>query len=80
MPTPTIDRDRVAELLRDDNPPRQRLTVEGYTVRAGSPTRYRVRLHGEKRPRRVYVWQFSNVPTAFVRIGGVPHTIPDSVF
>lgn len=61
--------------------PLPRLTRDGYTVRAGSPTLTRIRLEGEKRWRRLMVWQFSNAGTCFVRIKGqsliVPsHTIP----
>lgn len=57
------------------NPPRPRLTSLGYTVRAGSPTDRMVMLEGEKIWRRVYVWQFSNAGTEFVRIKGVPHIL-----
>lgn len=52
------------------------LTVLGYTVRAGSPTDWQVRLRGEQqRWRRVYAWQFSNAATMFVRIKGEPAII-----
>lgn len=49
---------------------RPRLTRDGYTVRAGSPTATLVRLQGETRWRRLMVWQFSNAGTLFVRVKG----------
>jgi hypothetical protein len=67
----------IASTVYDTAPPRPRLDVFGYTVRAGSPTPYRVRLEGENRWRRVYAWCFSNAGTLFVRIGGVPHIVKD---
>lgn len=60
---------KIAEQRQRGNP-RPRLDVYGYTVRAGSPTSWEVRLEGETRWRRVYVWQFSNAGTCFVRIKG----------
>lgn len=62
----------VAEEKRTPTP-KLRTTRDGYTVRAGSPTSYMVRLQGEKRWRRVYEWCFSNTSTTFLRIGKVPH-------
>jgi hypothetical protein len=53
------------------------MTRDGYTTRAGAPTRWLIRLKGEKIWRRVMVWQFSNAGTAFVRIGGKPYVISD---
>lgn len=50
--------------------PRPRFDVLGYTLRAGSPTTWEVRLVGETRWRRVSVWQFSNAHTCFVRVKG----------
>lgn len=47
--------------------PRDRLTRDGYTVAAGSPTSIEVRLFGEKRWRRVYVVCFSNIGSCFIR-------------
>lgn len=64
-----IDRKRVSI------PKNRRLTVDGYTPRAGSPSDWMVRLVGESRWRRVYCWQFSNAQTLFVRIGGRPIVI-----
>lgn len=60
---------RVVE-RREHGNPRPRLDAYGYTVRAGSPTRMQVKLEGEHVWRRVYVWQFSNAGTAFIRVGG----------
>lgn len=48
------------------------LTVDGYTVKRGAPTRYKVTLQGERRLRRVMVWCFSNCGTLFVRVNGRP--------
>lgn len=56
-----------------------RLTCHGYSVRAGSPSSKMVRLEGEKRWRRVMVFQFSNAGSAFVRINGVPHFLTSEV-
>lgn len=64
--------------ILDLHPPRPRLTADGYTRREGSPTAYRALVAG--RWRRVYVWQFSNAGTAFVRIKGEPRIIPDWEF
>ncbi len=60
---------KVAE-TRENGNPRPRLTVFGYTVRAGSPTNQQVKLEGEKIWRRVYVVCFSNCGTTFVRVKG----------
>lgn len=34
-----------------------------------------IRLEGEKRWRRLMVWQFSNIGTLFVHIDGKPHVV-----
>lgn len=51
---------------------------DGYTLRSGAPTWYLIQLQGEKRWRRLMVWQFSNAGTCFVRVKGkaliVSHT------
>lgn len=70
----------IAEAKRTPSP-RARTTIDGYTVRAGSPTSMMVRLEGETRWRRLMVWQFRNAGTCFIRSKGrsliVPtHTIP----
>lgn len=54
------------------------MTRDGYTTRRGCPVSRMVRLVGETRWRRVYVWQFSNAGTAFINIKGEPHVVPDS--
>lgn len=59
----------IAEAKHDDSA-RPRLTRDGYTVRAGSPTGTLIRLQGETRWRRVMVWCFSNSGTRFVRVKG----------
>ena len=58
--------------------PRYGMTADGYTKRSGAPTSRLVRLEGEKRWRRLMVWQFSNVGTCFVRINGVAYVVRDS--
>lgn len=66
---------RIVE-TRHTEPPRYGVTRSGYSVRSGAPTSALIRLDGERRFRRVMVWQFSNAGTSFVRIKGVPHVIP----
>jgi hypothetical protein len=66
-----IDRKRVSI------PKNRRLTVDGYTPLAGSPSDWMVRLEGESRWRRVYCWQFSNAATLFVRVGGKTLVVRD---
>ena len=62
--------------VRNDPPPRgSGMTRDGYTKRSGAPTARMVRLQGEKRWRRLMVWQFSNLGTMFVNIGGKPHVV-----
>jgi len=58
--------------------PRAGMTTNGYTTRRGAPTDFMVTLAGEARPRRVYVWCFSNAGTCFVRIKGSPRIVADS--
>ncbi len=67
----------IAEKRRTETTPRYGRTAMGYTVRSGAPSSYTIRLEGEKRWRRVMIWQFSNAGTCFVRINGVPHVISD---
>jgi hypothetical protein len=50
--------------------PRYGMAADGYTLRSGAPTSVMVLLEGEKRWRRIMVWQFSNVGTCFLRIKG----------
>lgn len=54
------------------------MTREGYTKRSGAPSSIMIRLQGEKKWRRVMVWQFSNVGTLFVRLKGAPHVIRET--
>ena len=63
------------EAARRTDTPRYGMTALGYTVRRGGPTSLMIRLAGEKRWRRLMVWQFSNSGTLFVRIKGVPHIV-----
>ena len=53
------------------------MTRAGYTVRRGAPTSIMVRLQHETRLRRLMIWQFSNVGTCFVRIGGKAYVVSD---
>lgn len=55
--------------------PRYGMAVSGYTLRSGAPTSFMVRLEGEKRWRRLMVWQFSNNGTCFLRIRGQAVTV-----
>lgn len=59
------------------SPPRTRygMSSSGYTTRSGAPTDRMVRLNGEKRWRRLMIWQFSNMGTLFVKINGKPHIV-----
>ena len=50
---------------------------DGYTLRSGAPTSLKIRLEGEKRWRRLMVWQFSNAGTLFVKIKGRPFIVRD---
>lgn len=62
--------DKPVVCVRRRGDPRARMTRDGYTKRAGSPTAMQVQLDGETLWRRVYVWCFSNTCTHFVRIKG----------
>jgi len=57
--------------------PRYGSTSLGYTLRAGGPTGFLVRLAGEARWRRLMVRQFSNAGTCFLRIRGVEYIVRD---
>ena len=62
--------------VRNDPPPHgSGMTREGYTKLSGAPTARMIRLQGEKRWRRLMVWQFSNMGTMFVKIAGTPHVV-----
>lgn len=61
--------------MRVTERPRWGLTVMGYTENRGAPTSRMVRLEGEKRWRRLMVWQFSNLGTLFLRIKGQNHIV-----
>jgi hypothetical protein len=60
--------------------PRPRLDAMGYTLKGGSPLTRQVRLHGEKRWRRVYMICFSNAGTAFIKVQGKMVVLSDSCF
>ena len=60
----------IAESKRDYPRPGAGMTADGYTKRSGAPSSLMIRLDGEKRWRRLMVWQFSNAGTSFVRIKG----------
>ncbi len=68
----------IVRAYRTPTTPQYGMAADGYTTRSGAPTSVMIVLEGEKRPRRVMVWCFSNVGTCFVKIGGVPHIVSDS--
>ena len=75
---------KITERL-DTEQPSWGMTKDGYTLRVGAPTSVKIRLEGERRWRRLMVWQFSNASTLFVRIKGQPfivrdHDVPASHF
>lgn len=51
-------------------PRTNRLTRLGYTYTSGAPIGTVIRLEGEKRWRRLWIWQTSNMGTCFVRVKG----------
>lgn len=55
--------------------PQPRMTRDGYTKRAGSPTEFQIRRSGEKIWRRVYVVCFSNAGTTFVKLPDAPFMV-----
>lgn len=55
------------------------MTREGYTKRSGAPTDLMIRLQGEKKWRRLMIWQFSNIGTLFVRVNGKPHVVREEM-
>lgn len=59
-----------SDVRAEECAPRYGWCRDGYTRRSGAPTRYIVRLAGEKRSRRVMVWISSNSGTMFVRVRG----------
>tara|TARA_Y100000389_G_scaffold48812_1_gene44332 strand:+ start:94 stop:399 length:306 start_codon:yes stop_codon:yes gene_type:complete len=70
------------EALKRTKQPRQRLDSLGYTLRGGSPTDLMLLIEG--RWRRIYVIQFSNAGSAFVKLnreqyflGRIDHDIRD---
>ena len=56
--------------VRHTETPHYGMAADGYTLRSGAPTSRMIRLEGEKRWRRLMVWQFSNAGTCFVKIKG----------
>ena len=68
---------RIVETRRTDTP-RYGMAADGYTLRSGAPTSLMVKLEGEKRWRRLMVWQFSNAGTCFLRIKGEPLIVRES--
>ena len=57
--------------------PRYGMARDGYTLRSGAPSSLMVRLQGERRFRRLMIWQFSNAGTAFLKIKGIPYVVRD---
>lgn len=60
---------------RQTNAPRWGMTRMGYTLSSGAPTSWLVRLEGEKRWRRLMVWQTSNAGTCFLRVKGKNYVV-----
>jgi len=65
----------IAEARRDYPRPGAGMTRLGYTKSSGAPSSVMIRLQGEKKWRRVMVWQFSNTGTMFVKLKGQPHIV-----
>jgi hypothetical protein len=51
------------------------MTSGGYTKQSGAPTDYKIRLSGETRWRRVYVYCISNSGTLFIKLPGNPFAV-----
>lgn len=66
------------EEVREQEPPPYGRTVDGYTRKAGAPSRTMIRLKGEGRWRRLMFWQFSNCHTFFLRVRGVEYVVRDA--
>ena len=62
---------------RETEQPRYGMAADGYTLKTGAPTSLMIRLAGEKRWRRLMIWQFSNAGTLFVRIKGKPVVVSE---
>jgi len=62
---------------RETATPRWGMTVDGYTCRSGAPTRWMIRLEGEKRWRRLMCLCFSNAGSLFVKVGGQTFFVRD---
>jgi hypothetical protein len=60
---------------KQNDAPRYGMTADGYTKRSGAPSSVMIQIDGERRWRRVMVWQFSNAGTLFVRVNGQPLVI-----
>jgi hypothetical protein len=67
---------KIEEARRTDQP-RYGMARDGYTKRSGAPTSVKVRLAGERRWRRLMVWQFSNSGTCFLRMRGREYVVPN---
>lgn len=67
----------IAEARRAPIDSRRYMTRDGYTRRSGAPSSIVVRLEGEKRFRRLMVWQFSNAGTCFLRVRGEALIVPE---
>lgn len=65
-----IETDALIVDAKETKAPRPRLTAMGYTKADGSPTTVMVRLFGETRWRRVYVIQYSNMGSCFIKLLG----------
>lgn len=55
--------------------PRWGIGADGYTRKTGAPTATMVKLEGEKRWRRLKIYQFSNASSLFLTINGKDHFV-----
>lgn len=60
-----------------DRSAKPRLCADGYTRRDGSPTETMIKIVGSNCWRRMYVLQFSNAASYFVRVGGKLYFLRD---
>lgn len=61
---------KIAEAKHAPIDQRHGMTVEGYTKRSGAPSSAMIRLDGEKRWRRLMIYQISNAGSIFVNVKG----------
>lgn len=62
----------IREVITTAFVPLSGMATDGYTTKRGAATQYKIRIVGSPIWYRVYVWQFSNVGTCFIRRKGIP--------